>query len=524
MGKITDAAKSWLRKYLIDGVSGSGENNPDKDEGMALFKLIEQTIGVVHPIGFGAKFDGETDDTDAFNAAFVYAKANNIALVSAAGFKTARIDGNITWDINYVGFDGAGIKLDGSQRGAGSGAMLAPTTSGYNTLPNAIRNIYAQGPGAGVGNCRFLDISMSSLRIEGCLILDFASDFCWTVTSSFLIAQNCTISHTINDGTEAGYSVDYASGLSSDMENNRFINCIWTGRAKLVNNWQAETTFQNCSFDGGLAPRAFVNSLGGTIKFLNCHHEWDAADDSDYMYINENYGSHMIFDGGLILWVGRTVHELIWNDTDYGEVFIGGSIGLDQTGSGPFAALCGGPGVVRLGDVHKVFWYDPYVIAPAANQFAHGDFESDNWTGEWTKTGTTDAVKSSDHAHSGTYSLKAAWTHTVQYDAYFPAKPGCIASLEAWAMTTGVTGSSGIIALVLEFADLGKHSLTGYRNVISINNTDVASWTRYSSGTSSNAPPGTAYVHVQFYATGPGFGDVTGSPVVYLDDIVLNLH
>lgn len=44
MGEISDLGRAYLRAYAVDGVSSSGQNKPDKDEGIATFDKIDVDI------------------------------------------------------------------------------------------------------------------------------------------------------------------------------------------------------------------------------------------------------------------------------------------------------------------------------------------------------------------------------------------------------------------------------------------------------------------------------------------------
>lgn len=71
--QVAEAVDNWL------------DDHPEatttvQDESLTYSKLVKGTLGYVIPQQFGAKGDGETDDSDALNACFHYAMENNYAV------------------------------------------------------------------------------------------------------------------------------------------------------------------------------------------------------------------------------------------------------------------------------------------------------------------------------------------------------------------------------------------------------------------------------------------------------------
>ncbi len=543
MGKISDAAKSWLRKYLIDGVSGSGENNPDKDEGIGLFAAIEKEIGAITPAPFGAKFDGVTDDTDAFNACFAYAAANGIPLVRTP-FQQARIDGTLSISISNVGWDGCGIAID---RSHGTGIFLTHTGSGFDANAHIIQNMQVYGAGHAVPGqqCFELNANSNGATYRNIIVYDFYNDIYWTSYPSFVTFDNVWFNRSKDPGgadTDCGYSIAWDDGVTSGPENVRFNNCTWTSRRYVMKTTVAvEFKFLFPSFDGML-PRMFdcQSSVNSLISFVSPHIETQVSDvpyDSDNWWIFKN--TRVDIDGGVFLVWGPLIdHSFFYMDSSSPGntgISLRGQVQLQQVNTTGYAGalapwISGGGRIRGRLDVMMYPEGDRQILtdSPSANLFPYGDFESDTWSQVWVdEYQGSDQVFSrytGDH-HSGASCLKCHFP-SGSSNAYYkggvkmPIQAGQTGMAQFWMKAPALAGSNLEAYIAIAYTDSAGNPIWDGAIAIADETANIDDWTLYSRSCSAPAPAGAEffYFYLQFLPSGALAHDVD----ILLDDICAN--
>jgi len=159
----------------------------------------------------------------------------------------------------------------------------------------------------------------------------------------------------------------------------------------------------------------------------------------------------------------------------------------------------------------------PPYIADGNNALAYGEFESANYTAEWTLT--NGAVRSNAQARTGSYSLSLPATGGTgvipDASAIIPVKPGQYVYGCFWYKVLNITGTSGTFYCEINWLDKGNNVLGGTAQLVAT--TDVTSWTLLTLNFLSPAPKGA----VSFRVTLSLFGAASGTPAGYIDDIVL---
>jgi hypothetical protein len=495
---------------------------------MALTKVRNQMIegATVNVLDFGAVGDGVTDDTAAIQAAIDYAETftnGHVVLAPSAAYKC---NSGLTLDTNRASITGYGATLDFS--GATTGSMLTilqSENSGNLRNPlngsHPITSIIFKGPGLATTAVRAILIedtaspyTVSRVTIRDCAFIDFAKDARLSDGAFCTTFENCNFTTTA--GAATTYSIEVPSGTTNAGERNMFINCMWNNRSKCIDhaNPNGNMFLMGCSMDYGIEQ---LNVSGGSVYLIGCHLEGD--NDTGYWFAVGGTNSLIsMTDCEIVLQAGRTNFAIFSCDSSC----TAGGVYLDNCryahASGAMTVpLIAGTGRSMVSNFRTLaLGVVPNVLSFYQNQLAYGTFESANYTAEWTLV--AGAIRSAVSARTGTYSLSLPASTGVTPEALVDVagRVGQRAFGEYWYRITGITGTGGNFYVRQRWLDAAGNVLS--ETASTPVTTDVAEWTQVVLN-HGIAPKGAVEYSVFFNV----FGTTSGTPVVYIDDVVINM-
>lgn len=477
---------------------------------------------------FGATFDGVTDDHAALQAALTAAGAFKSAKVSAqGGGGTAKSSAGLVWDVSRVAVDFNGRPIDFSSMVNGSMVSFTQSEADPNLRPakahaHPISNFHLIGPGVAVTDVTCFNLvdaaapnTLSGLAFNNGVVLNCANDVVLGAGAF------CNTFYKVNFNRTAGVPTTYsvtAAAATNAGERNEFIACKWTNRDLVLaqSNPNATTYFTNCSLDY-FSSRA-ITVTGGSVFVSQGHVESNTDADYWFSVTNESAALHLSMVQINLLGT-KNNFPLFYSDA---SVTHGGVI-LDDvtlsTSSAFTASLIGGTGRAVIGTLSNLASTTLPVIGQYLNSLAYGDFESANALSEWVLSGTTLPSRSNTVAHAGAYSLKfpGAAGNTPAASKTIQARAGQHFSGELYYQATGLTGSSGTFYIEIDWLDSGGNVLSS--NAALAITVDAAGWTRQVLTMAAPAPKGTANLRISINI----FGIASGTPIAYVDDVILNV-
>ena len=493
--------------------------------------LTELDTGrAVNVKSFGAVGDGATNDAPAIQAAldYVAALAGGGTVYFPAAGKYKCISG-LTVDTNKVSVDLNGAYLDFSAMASGVALTITQSNADANVRhglnhAHPIRNGTIEGAsGANTAITAVYLHDAGALHVVAggeflnMFFLNWGKDVVFGSGAFNITFTKCNFSLTV--GTPTTYSVTIPAGLTNAGERITFNECVWNNRALILSmdNTGCTMFFNGCSLDGQ-ASRAFTVT-GGYVYIDACHIE--QTTDADYWFHVSGANTLLLVTGSMIIsQIAKTVYSPFYSDSTSTN---GGVVITDSYWASAYALtlpLIGGTG---RADVRGLVQFNTpisrAVISTAMNRLAHGGLESTDYTGEWTLVNS--AVRSNTFAHAG-----GSWALKMNNSATTPSAsvsvaviPGQYVSGEMWYAAPAITGTGSSMYGTITFLDKGGVDIGAGTDVLAAFNTNVASFTRANFQINSPAPAGAAFARLKVGM----FGGTSGTPLGYVDDVILNI-
>lgn len=491
---------------------------------MSLTKVSYSMIqgAPVNVIDFGADSTGVTNSATQIQAALTYAATlGNATVVFPSG--TYKCNSGLSVDLNKVGIDGLGSKLDFSAMTTGTAITITQSASlaerNALNMVHPIQNMQFIGPGVGVTAVYGMviddavDNMIPSGKVYNCVFANFAHDvalvngaFCW-------LFESCNF--TLYSGTPTTYSIENGPATNSG-ERNTFIDCMWNNRSFVYDcaNSNSSTFFTNCSFDYN---NRTMNISGGAVYLVGCHIE-QITDVSTYFNVSSTNTVLQVSNSDIIIQGAKSAYSPFYSDSTCAN---GGVMLFDckYTQIGTITVpLIGGTGrtVTTNLSVYQSASRPP--ISSFSNYLAYGGFESANYTSEWTLA--DGAVRSNVLARTGTYSLSFPATTVLSPTAtvLIPCQPGAYLFGELYYQVPALSGTSGTFYVQADWVDKGGNSLGG-STIISVTSS-VSTWTRIPLQVGTiTAPTGAVNAKLTIGL----FGVASGTPIGYVDDVIVQV-
>lgn len=508
--------------------------------------LAEQNAGIVPAntsfppysvMRYAADASDVADSTTAINTAFLAGAAESHAMVTGwpgAGFK---ISASLTPDLNKVGFDGLGCRLDCTATAMQTTALWAPIQSAADVNMRAalnaahpIKNYTAQGPGQQYATAIAINLNdtASTPVIAGVIFenighLDFGIDIVFNAGAFRCNVSKFTFGTSVagSSGPATTYSV-----IQNPATNSGELNTFHQGFIDdkkfgvLQNSGNADMELTGVSIDGcDIA----LNCQGGILTHQGGHIE-SSSDADNWVKASTTNAVLTVSKTLFVLDAAKTVKDLCYSDPGvtagcltlddctisapnaFSTKIVGGvsNVGLTNQTSGNYKVR----GLRQIGSKATVGY--------SSNLLAYGGFENANYASEWT---LTHAVQSTAQAHLGTHSLQltattagsngvAVWTKS--------ANPGDQMQGEFWYLFPTIA-TGGTLLVTVAFFDAGGNNLEN-RNALSTT-TVQNTWTLVPYNLVTPAPPGTASANF----TAQLYNVTAGTALAYLDDIIIDL-
>jgi hypothetical protein len=478
---------------------------------------------------YGADPTGVVNSRDAIQNALTAAGHETTAASCDVTPGKYRCDAGLTWDTNKVGVALNGSTIDFSRMTSGHAIQFTNSARSVNVRPllNAVHSLkdgYLTGPGVNVTgvDCLYINDSGSNsepgVKIRDVSFQDFATDATFANGVSFTVFDSCMF--TLLSGVATTYSVIQAAGNNTG-ERNSFINCTWFNKQFLISNLAtlaADINCIACSFD--YFSRAFsITGGAGSVTVIGGHME--ANSDADNWGFVQGSISALILSAVTFAVTGnRSTHDLFWSDSTVtnGGIFIRdcflgtGRVTFDKH-------LIGGGGNARVDNLIQSGFGAHPVIAASLNCLAYGGFENAHYVAEWILGGSNPAVRSSERARTGAWSLSLPGSAGNQpfASSSVACRPGQYFQGEYWYACPTIAGTSGTFLGKIEFLDRGGNSLGTTQ--ITVAKANVTAWTRAGFRSFAPAPAGTVIAQLTFVVFGIASGDAT----CYVDDVIANV-
>ena len=493
---------------------------------------------------YGADATGVSDSTTAANNAFTAAAAaGNTQVITGYPGGLFKINGNLNIQTDKCGFDGQGAYINNS--GMTSGYLWNPSnTTSDSTSRVALNqshplcNFHAMGPG-NVSGTGFITINdTSGVNVLAGLTIECGGSWNYYLHAYFGIGSFfTTFEKWTFDTVLSGYSGTFASfpSATNSGEKNTFRDCrfgICAVAQITQSNPNADTRFEHSSLNSinpTIGTGVMVTQTAGMMSFTDCHIE-GTSDAANWISLSGN-NSVMTFDNlALIVDAAKTTYSIFncASSVTTGAMVIGTTL-FGTISSYSLPLVSGTGNVINKGPM--TIYYSspcPYYIASALNVLADGGFETNSFaTDGWVAatTGGTAPVVSNTNPHSGTYSAKLTGQVGVTNSITLTkaCKPGQVFSGQMWMAATGLTSSGATLYATLTYVNANGGSISTY----SING--GSGWTTTTAYTLLPFNPSTAYIRapagtVNAVLSISIYGMTTGTPIGYVDDVVVNIQ
>jgi len=488
--------------------------------------IFAKSADIISVKDFGATGDGITDDSAAINAALNYAST----LVGGACVyfppSSAKYKCNSGLTINtsnvQVNFGGCGIDFTGMTTGNAISLIRTQTDPNRQNGQNYIHpltNGFLYGPSGAnttLTALYFNDTTPPNCISGGCIdnmsFINFGKDVYYGEGAYCIEFRHCNFQ--LDVGTPTTYSLNIPT-VTNGGEKISFIGCMWNNRPLILNQafTSCDSYFINCSFD--YFSNIAMTVTGGSVYITESHIENDK--DTGYWFSCTGTNALIaVVNSNLTIQTNKTVYPPFYSDS----TCTSGGIVLDNVrlGGSNFApVLIAGTGKAVVRNVLAPIGNGLPVIASYLNSLAYGGFESANYTAEWTLS--AGAVRSTTQAKTGTYSLSlpATTSQTPIASTTIPCIAGQSFSSQFYYLVPSITGTGGTFVITYIYQDKGGNSLfTGAPLVIT---TNVNTWTLFNNSPQIITPTGTVSVKLNFTL----FGVTSGTPIAYVDDVILNV-
>lgn len=497
---------------------------------MSLTKITYAMIqGIaVNVLDYGADPTGVANSATAINNALTYANSlGNSVLVFPPG-TNFKCNTGLTFYPNNVTIQGNGAIIDFSGMTSGYAISFSQSSNdanARNSLNKAhpISGLYFTGPSGtvpvtavkGIDDQSHPSLSgywLSGITFRDCQFMNFYRDVEFGDGAFLWQFFNC--SFAITGGTGYDCSQLMQSG-SNNGENIEYIACFFGNAGKGIRclNGNASMFFRGCSGD---YVTLLLDVQGGYV-------EWDgyieSSNDLNYWAKVSGVNSVLRITGKMAVAGNKSAYEIFYSDSTAIQgglildlsISIGGGIAYNP----PSYNLIAGTGraVINLRSTDNATQH--YPIGGGTNQLAYGDFESANYTVEWTLA--SGAIRSSAQKRNGTYSLSFPSSGGVTASGYHntPCKPGQFFTCGLWYLVPTITGTGGTFYMALDYLDAGGNSLSS--GFVLAQTTNVTAWTHLNACLTVPAPIGTVNARISISL----FGVSTGTPIGYIDDVTL---
>lgn len=477
----------------------------------------------------GCKCDGSTDDATRW-------QAGHDGIVAAGGgtylcYGGAKMGSTLSWDPNNVGVDGDGGAFDCGSITAGTAAVnviqgdsdINNRTQKNRAHPwRRIRLNGAVGTPTAYG-FNIVDMAnnlVAGVTVENCAVSGFLDDFILGQGCFFFTARDVEMTNDSAGRRSARNWIN--SAATNSGERNLFDNCrfgLVTTENFNQSNGNADTILQNCSFNGTNAPRCGTIS-GGSVKILNAHIEWTGNTDRRFVLTAGANPQLIIGNPTIVPGPGQTVNGFLSVDPAIQTTAVIITNPMVAATSPITVPWDDGSGRVIVTNPMRYgntgYMYQP---APGQNALAYGDFESTNFTNEFTLTGTTPPGRSTVQAKSGTHSLGFSSATSGEVNTavvMIPCDTGSTLSYSFWYYSSAITGTSASFFANMYYLDASANLATPLTTIPSIFtvSTDTGGWVLCTIVASlPPGPIGTRWAAIKFFFQ----GRTSGAPLGFID-------
>lgn len=486
----------------------------------------------VHMRDYGAACDGVTNDSVALQSA-------HDAIVLAGGgtldVSRAKLNSTFNWNANLVEIRGDGGVWDFSGLGAGLFAVQPIQTEpdvnarGRKNKAHPFSGVVVLGP-VGAPTSYFINIadtvgnSIPGITLRNGGSAGFIVDITFGAGSFFTLIQHWTMS---NDAAGRRSNRHFVNPTSTNSGERNIFDDVQFGLANTENfnqsNGNADTILTNCSFNGTNGPR-FGTLSGGSLKIINPHCEWTGNSDVRIELIAGANPQLVIENPTLVPGAGQSTFGFLKIDptiTTTCAFIINPMVASSSPITVPWDD--GGGRLIVTND--QRYASTGYTFLPSAgqNMLAYGDFESGSYTNEFVlaTNGSHAPARVNGVAKTGSWSLGFQGIVGEQNTATvkLPCKPGQTLNYSFWYRADALTGTGSNFFANLSYLDAAGVVITTIPQIfitttttpvnVPTNNfvfvTPIASV--------NSAPPGTAFVRIQFLMQ----STTSGTPLGYID-------
>jgi hypothetical protein len=380
------------------------------------------------------------------------------------------------------------------------GILIGPGGSNTAVIAMYIYDVGNFMSGGSVNNIGFLNFGQDVYFSTG--------SFCWTF-------NHCNFQ--IISGAPTTYSI-HATVATNSGERQTFNDCMWNNRdlVCLHESANANMFFNSCSFD--YSANTVMQVSSGAVFLTGCHIENNS--DANYWFAVSGQSSVLsIVNSDIHIQSVKPNYSPFYSNIDCTS----GGVILDNvrvTGSNPVTLnpLVGGLGHTVVRNAYNPAPSGTNLASAWQNQLAYGDFEAANYTADWTLSGG--AIRSSAQAHAGTYSLSFPASIGVSPAALgiWPCNSTQRFAASLWYLVPAISGTSGTFYITHSFLDKAGNVLASGANLIQT--TNIASWTKLDIRPQTVPPTGAVNVQLSVNI----FGVASGTPVGYIDDVLVNVY
>lgn len=376
--------------------------------------LVSQCVNVKW---FGAKIDGVTDDSDAFNRAITFIKQEAENLSSYYSSYTLYVPKGVVKINRGINIDISRFNLlcDNTIIDARECEGIALTLAGSSNSPFGQNTNYVKGFKL-IGNNTFGKTAVAYGNgqnahggLQECYITGFDKGI------EYANNTYCDTNFRVNI-SNCNTAIHFPSGLTNAGERLTFISCTIHNNKVAVNNDAVNNNlfFTNCSFDYN--EKDVILNEESIITFTGCHHEWEPNSNFAH-WINNSKSGALIFKGCQFVPVRGTKSEFAFeNNTQktYGGILMDSISFMGDFESTYNYLLSGGGYKIQ----NSVLQFEPPRVIEPCKQFKFPDNLTENMVLNHVTASISDGKLTIQRSDSA-YASFAMWKKLRTTDSAF---------------------------------------------------------------------------------------------------------